>query len=101
MSLRSVQTVEKYLAVNLDMLKPKPTISRHLVLIGGDRVAETVIARMLPLLTVILRGERLIHKMTKALARDAENAVALRALYAQVLELIILLSSRARHDKKS
>lgn len=82
------------------MFKPKPTISQYLVLIEGDRIAETIIARMLPLLTVILRGERLITKTTKDLARNGENAIVIRALYAQILEQIILLSRKTRHDKK-
>lgn len=95
------QTVEKYLAVNLDVLKPKPTISRLLVPIEGDRIAENLVARMLPLLTVILRGEHLIRTTTRALARDGENATVIRALYAQILEQIILLSRKSRQDKKS
>lgn len=101
MALTSLQTIEKYLAVNLDMLKPKPTISHYLVVVEGDRIAETVIAKMLPLLTVILRGERLINKTTKALGRNGENAIFIRALYAQILEQILLLSRRTRHDKNS
>ena len=101
MALTPMQTVEKYLAVNLDMLKPKPTISQFLVLVEGDRIAETVIARMLPLLTVILRGERLINKTAKALALNGQNAVVIRALYPQIIEQIILLSRRIRHHRKS
>lgn len=101
MALTSLQTVEKYLAVNLDILKPKPTISQHLVVVEGDRIAETVIAKMLPLLTVILRGERLINKTNKALVRNGENAVFIRALYAQILEQILLLSRRTKQDKNS
>lgn len=100
MALTSMQTVEKYLAVNLDMLKPKPTISQHLVVVEGNRIAETVIARMLPLLTMILRGERLINKTTNVLARNGENAVIIRTLYAQILEQVVLLSRRTRHYKK-
>lgn len=101
MALTPLQTVEKYLAVNLDILKPKPTISQHLVLVEGDRIAETVIARMLPLLTVILREERLINKTAKALALNGQNAVVIRALYAQIIEQIIMLSRRIRHHRKS
>lgn len=100
MALTSMQTVEKYLAVNLDMLKPKPTISQHLVVVEGNRISETVIARMLPLLTIILRGERLINKTTNALARNGESAVIIRTLYAQILEQVVLLSRRTRHYKK-
>lgn len=100
MALTSMQTVEKYLAVNLDMLKPKPTISQHLVVVEGNRIAETVIARLLPLLTMILRGERLINKTTNVLARNGENAVIIRTLYAQILEQVVLLSRRTRHYKK-
>lgn len=100
MVLNSVQTVEKYLAVNLDMLKPKPSISQYLVLLEGDRIAETVISRMLPLLTMILSGERLINKTTKALTRNGENAIVIRTVYAQILEQIILLSGKTGQDKK-
>lgn len=99
--LTSVQTVEKYLAVNLDMLKPNPTISQYLLLVEGDRIAETVISRMLPLLTMILSGERLINKTTKALTCNGENAIVIRTLYAQIFEQIILLSRKTGQDKKS
>ncbi len=100
MRLTTLQTVEKYILLNLDILNPNPTIARQLVSIRGERTAEKAIARMLPLLTAILRREQLILETTKILKGPKEEATFIRDLYAQLLEKIVVLSRSTRHDNK-
>ena len=100
MTLIAVQTVEKYLSASLDIVKPKPTFSQYLVSIEGEHNAEVIIDALLPLLAMIVRGERLIQKTNKILSRKGEDATVIRALYTQSFEHIILLSGIIKHDEK-
>lgn len=68
--------------------------------IEGEHNAEAIIDILLPLLVLILRGERLIQKTNEILKRKAEDAAEIRALYAQSFKSILLLSDIIKHDKK-
>lgn len=95
-----VQTVEKYLDVALDILKPKPTSSLCLVTIDKNRTPESIVTNLLPLPSMILSDEHLISRTAEVLIQEKEEADIIRATYGRVLEQIFTLSQKTKHNKK-
>lgn len=81
-----------------DTLKPKPSISEHLVSVGRPNSA-VIVANLLPLITVILRKKRLISRTRELLNREAESEAPVRVLYERVMEMGFVLSGDLRHDQ--
>ncbi len=95
-----VQTVEKYLDVAFDILKPKPTSSSCLVTMDKDHTPESILANLLSLPSMILSDEHLISRTAKVLNEEKEEADIIRATYGRLLEQIFALSQKTKHNKK-
>lgn len=93
-------TVEKYLDVALDILKPKPTSSSYLVTLDQGHTPESVVHNLLPLPLMILSAERLISRTARILGEEKQEADTIRTIYGHLLEQIFVLSEKTKHNKK-
>lgn len=97
--LIALQSIDGYLGVLLDVLKPKPSFSKYLVVTGDDRTASSVVANLLPLLTRLFNTPDLSSKMRKLVGKADKRATKLREIYQRVTEHILVLSGISRNDK--
>lgn len=97
-NLTTLQTIEKYLSVISDILKPKPSISEYLVSVARPNTGVAV-ANLLPLTSVILKKKRLVSKTRELLTQEAENDAPVRVLYERVVEMVFVLRGDLRHDR--
>ena len=86
--------------VILDSLKPKPTLSGHLLSFDDGRTRATTVLNLLSLPAPILRGQRLRLKTEKVLLAGRPDAEQLRKLYARLVEQTLLLSDQVQPYKK-
>lgn len=78
--------------VGLDILTPNSSMAHHLLSIAGAYGTEMAVMRMLPLLTAILQGKKLIQETTKILRGSEQVGAAIRELCTQLLNKLIKLS---------
>ncbi len=95
-----MQTIEKYLDVALDILKPKPTSSSYLVTINEGHPPESIITNLLPLPSMILSTKLLVLNTARVLTQENEEANMIRATYGRLLHQIFTLSEKTKHNKK-
>lgn len=99
-----MQTVDKYLEVALDSLKPKPTYSSHLLGFNNGRTPASSVLNLLSLPPHIFRGNRLISRTAKLLptiGEDADqDADQLRLVYARLVQQTLLLADQVQPYKK-
>ena len=89
-----LQTVAKYLQVILDIRKSKPTISAPLLIIDGHNTAENAVAKLLPLVCVILSDAGLVSTAFSRFCQDDEYTVIMRTTYEQILEQAFMLAEQ-------
>ena len=93
-------TVEKYLDVILDILKPKPTSSSYLVTIDQGYTPESAANNLLPLPSMILGAKQLISRTARILSEEKQEADMIRTIYGRLLEQIFVLSEKTKYHKK-
>jgi len=95
-------SVEKYLEMVGDILKPKPTFSNILLSAneGGDSEPYQIASNELALLPYLLSQQRLAVNTGKLLERDDMDAARIRELYSSLLEHILALADAHRDHKR-
>lgn len=86
--------MDKYLEIIIDCLKPKPTISAHLLHVADG---ETYLAKALNLLTLpprIFRMQRLMSKTARSLTKQDDEALEIRKLYSRMVERTLILADQ-------
>jgi len=91
-----LKMVDRYMAILLDAWKPKPTISATVLSADEKPNAERINVNLFPLVPAVLGAEGLVLKMSKALGQGGEGSIAVRTLYAQILEQILVLSDKIK-----
>ncbi|KAL8930115.1 MAG: hypothetical protein Q9172_000200 [Xanthocarpia lactea] len=86
------QTVERCVAVILDLLKPKPTFSAHLITAGSASNSQETAVNLLSHLTALFGDSRLISKSSQAFAQTEHQVDNLRSLLSRIMDQILLLS---------
>ena len=92
--------MEKYLEVALDLLKPKPILSSHLLSFDDGRTRATTVLNLLLLPALVFRGQRLQSKIEKILLAGHPDVEQLRKLYARLVEQTLILSDQVQPYKK-
>ena len=99
-ALVQLTTMEKYLDVVLDSLKPKPTVSNYLLNSADDRTQASMAYNLLLLLPQIFGSQKLVSKLAKALSIESTEAHRLRRVYSRIVEQTILLADQTHTFKK-
>ncbi|KAL8783433.1 MAG: hypothetical protein Q9213_004633 [Squamulea squamosa] len=88
------QTIERYVATILDLLKSKPTFSTHLINTGSASNSQQIAAAMLSHLTALYGDQRLVFKSSRALQQSEDHVDSLRSLLSRIIEQILMLSQQ-------
>ncbi|MCJ1284859.1 snoRNA-binding rRNA-processing protein utp10 [Xylographa opegraphella] len=94
--LIQLKTMEKYLEVVLDSLKPKPTVSSHFLTFGDGRTRTSTAMNLLSLPPNIFRAPRLISRSARLLSDKSDDVVQLRQIYSNLVEATLLLAEQVR-----
>jgi len=92
--------MDKYLEIALDSLKPKPTISGHLLSFDDGRTRASTVLNLLSLPPQIFRGHRLVSRTAKLLLKTSQETDQLRQIYARLVQQTLLLADQVQPYKK-
>ena len=96
-----LKTVDRYIEVVLDTLKPKPTsVSQHLVSHENGRNKASAAVALLQLPAQLLRAPRLTSTIVKLLVRDDKGAEEIRSTYSHLVRQTLALSTQSSSFKK-
>ncbi|MCJ1402119.1 snoRNA-binding rRNA-processing protein utp10 [Xylographa trunciseda] len=98
--LMQLKTMEKYLGVILDSLKPKPTVSNNFLTFNDGRTRASTALNLLSLPPNIFRAQRLISRSARLLSKKNEDAEQFRQIYARLVEDTLLLAEQVQPYKK-
>jgi U3 small nucleolar RNA-associated protein 10 len=93
-ALLQLKTMNRYLEVAIDCLKPKPSISGSLLSLDDGRTRASTVLSLLSLPTEIFRAQHLISKAAKTLYAKAEDAKQLHQVYAQLVGSTLTLAGQ-------
>ena len=84
----------------IDSLKPKPTISTHLLSLKEGRTRASTAFNLMTLPLQILRTSKIRSRVAKILGRENEHSEELRLLYARIVERILSFADEVQSNKK-
>ncbi|MCJ1475512.1 snoRNA-binding rRNA-processing protein utp10 [Lambiella insularis] len=91
-----LKTLEKYLDVIIDSLKPKATISSYFLTFSDGRTRPSIALNLLSLPPQIFRTQRLLSKSARVLAKKDKEADQLRLIYSRLVEQTLLLADQVQ-----
>ncbi|CAO1599487.1 hypothetical protein XANCAGTX0491_003210 [Xanthoria calcicola] len=86
------ETIERYVTNIVDLLKPKPTISAHLITTGSASSCHEIAVNLLSNLTALYGDSRLVSKSSKAFGQKEHQVDRLRSVLSRVTDQILSLS---------
>ncbi|KAI4281781.1 MAG: hypothetical protein L6R38_003436 [Xanthoria sp. 2 TBL-2021] len=86
------ETIERYVTTIVDLLKPKPTISAHLITTSSTSNSQETAVNLLSNLTALYGDSRLVSKSSKAFAQNEHQMDSLRSILSRVMDQILSLS---------
>ncbi|KAL8656885.1 MAG: hypothetical protein Q9226_002479 [Calogaya cf. arnoldii] len=86
------ETIERYVATIVDSLKPKPTISAHLITTKSTSNSQRTALNLLSHLTALYGDSRLVTRSSQAFSRNEGQADSLRSILSRVMDQILSLS---------
>ncbi|KAL8770926.1 MAG: hypothetical protein Q9209_003577 [Squamulea sp. 1 TL-2023] len=89
-----LQTIERYVATVLDLFKPKPTLSTHLINTGLASNSQQCAANMLSHLAALFGDQRLVSKSSRAFLPSDDHTDSLRSLLSRTIAQILMLSQK-------
>lgn len=92
----SLKTLEKYLEVVIDSLKPKRTIPSQLLTVNDGRTRPSSALNLLSLAPQMFRNQRLVSKSARVLSAKGEDTAELRVVYSRLVEQILLLADQVQ-----
>lgn len=85
----------------VDLLKPKPTISAHLITTGSTSNSEETAVNLLSNLTALYGDSRLVSKSSKAFAQNERQVDSVRSILSRVMVQILSLSRQYPENEDS
>lgn len=95
------QTIERYVTIVVDLLKPKPTISAHLITTGSASSCQETAVDLLRNLTALCGDSRLVSKSSKAFGQNEHQVDRLRSILSRVMDQILSLSRQYSENEDS
>lgn len=95
------QTIERYVTNIVDLLKPKPTISAHLITTGSASSCHEIAVNLLSNLTALYGDSRLVSKSSKAFGQKEHQVDRLRSVLSRVTDQILSLSRQYSENEDS
>ena len=92
--------MDKYLEVVLDCLKPKPTVSIHLLTFSDGPTRASTALNLLSLPPNIFCAQRLVSKSARLLSINGDSAEKIRQIYSHLVEETLLLAEQVQPYKK-
>lgn len=98
-ALITLQSIDGYLGVVLDILEPEPSFSKYLVASSKDRTANSTVTNLLPLLTVLFDTSDKSSKVWNVFDSEKNNATALRQICQRLTVQLLRVSDMTTNDK--